>query len=507
MSFVSIQFFAFLAVLFCVYFLVPRKWQWKVLPLFSIWFYISYGVQYIGFILCTVLMTYFMAVRLNRTDHKFAQLKQQCDNKEQRKKYKEKYIKSKKIIMLAGLSLNFGIWAILKYANLVDFLPLGISIYSFVAAGYCIDVYRGKYQAEKNLLKYCSFITFFPHIVQGPFSRYDVLGSTLFEKHDFDFERFAQGSLRMAWGYLKKLVIANRMTVAVDLIMADTVGFDGIYIFWLFILLPVRLYADFSGYMDIAAGLCHILGIRLQENFMQPFFAKSIDEFWRRWHITLGAWFRDYLFYPVSMSKLTQKISKRCKNKFSPATARLIPSYIALIFVWSATGLWHGGSPNFLLWGWINLFCIVTSMQFKPFYARIKNRLHIADENRIWQAVQMIRTFLIFGFAEMVSDTRSIYGIFMKCKALVCGRNWNLIFEPLKLFPDLSIQEVFVLIIGVSIIFIIDVLKERQVNIYSLVQRIPMLPRYIAYCTLLYSIILLGYFGADATEGFMYAQF
>jgi len=507
MSFVSIQFFCFLAVLLGVYFLVPRKWQWKVIPLFSIWFYISYGAQFIVFILATVFLTYVMGVCLNREDNKLIQLKQQCDNKEQKKQFKEKSIKSKKKIMLAGLLLNFGIWAVLKYAKPADFLPLGISIYTFIAAGYCVDVYRGKYPAEKNLLKYCSFIMFFPHIVQGPFSRYDVLGDALFEEHNFDFERFSQGSLRMAWGFFKKLVIANRMTVVVDLIMADVTEFNGIYILWLFILLPIRLYADFSGYMDIAVGLCHILGIRLQENFSQPFFARSIDEFWRRWHITLGAWFRDYLFYPVSMSKVTQKISKKCKNKVSAATARLIPSYIALILVWSATGLWHGGSPNYLVWGWINLFCIVTSMQFKPVYSRVKNRLHISDENRIWQLIQMIRTFLIFGFAEMVSDTRSMYGILMKCKALVIGQNWGLVFEPLKLFPGLSLQDVFILVMGVAIIVIIDILKEKQVDVYCLIQRVPMLLRYIGYCVLLYSIILLGRFGTDAAEGFMYAQF
>lgn len=507
MSFVSIQFIVFLALLLVIYFRLPDKWQWKVIPLFSLWFYVSYGVQYIGFIVGTVVITYLMGIWLNRADDRLEELKEQCTDREQKKQCKKNCAKAKKKIMLVGLTANFGVWAVLKYANLVDFLPLGISIYTFIAAGYCIDVYRGKYRAERNFLKYCSFITFFPHIVQGPFSRYDVLGKTLFEHHRFEYRRFGQGVVRVAWGYFKKLVIANRLSVVVELIMADSSGYGGIYILLLIILLPIRLYADFSGYMDIVVGLCHVMGIRLQENFKQPIFAKSIDEFWRRWHITLGAWFRDYLFYPVSMSKPVQNISKKCKNLVSSATARLIPSYLALIVVWSATGLWHGGSPNYLLWGWINLFCIVTSMQFKPLYTKAKNRLHISDENRIWQLVQMARTFLIFGFAEMVSDTQSIYGIFMKCKSLIYNRNWQLFFSPLELFPGLEVSDLWILVVGIALMLMIDILKEKGFSIDELVHRIPTVPRYVCYIMLLYSILLFGYIGADAAEGFMYAQF
>lgn len=507
MSFISFEFFAFIFLLLIIYFLMPGKWQWITIPIFSMAFYLSYGIESVGFILFTIILTYIMGILLKQTDEWFSEKRKQCEDKQLKKQYKEDCARTKKKIMLLGLMVNFGIWAVLKYVSILKFMPLGISIYTFIAAGYCIDVYRGKFAAEKNFLKYCSFVTFFPHIVQGPFSRYDMLGTTLFEKHSFDYERFGQGALRMAWGYFKKLVVANRITIVVDIIMAGDSQYGGIYVFLLFILLPIRLYADFSGYMDIVAGLCHILGIRLQENFIQPFFAKSIDEFWRRWHITLGAWFRDYLFYPVSMSKSVQKVSKKLKTKVSPSTARLIPSYIALVFVWTATGLWHGRTPNYILWGWINLFCIVTGMQFKSFYTKIKQFLHISDENRIWQGFQMVRTFLIFGFAEMVSDTRSMYGIFMNCKSLISEFNWQLIFNPLALFPGLSVQDLVILAGSVLVIVVLDVLKEKKIDIYELVHRIPVVVRYVGYVVLFYGIILLGYFGADVAEGFMYAQF
>lgn len=507
MSFVSLEFFGFLALLFLVYFITPGKHQWKVIPVFSMIFYLSCGVESILFILFTIIVTYYVGFFLNKEEDKFKEFKNQCEDREQRKVYKDNYNRNKKRIMVAGLVSVFGVWIVLKYTDLFSISPVGISIYTFIAAGYCIDVYREKFAAEKSFGKYFTFVTFFPQIIQGPFSRYDVLSPTLFEKHVFDFERFGRGVARICYGYFKKLVIANRLTVAVDAIMAVDSGYGGIYVFMLFLILPIRLYADFSGYMDIVVGVCHILGIDLQENFRQPIFAKSIDEFWRRWHITLGAWFKDYLFYAVSMGKTAQKIAKKCKKKLSPATARMIPSYIAFVLVWSATGLWHGGKPTYLIWGWINLICIVSSMQLKPFYTKVKAKLHIKDESKAWKCFQMMRTFLIFGFAEMVSDTRSVYRMIMNCKSLFCEHNWNLLLTPLELFPGLEVMDLIILAISVFFMYLVDVLKEKEIDINVMTHKSPVWVRYIGYAVLFYFILVFGYVGADAAEGFMYAQF
>ena len=507
MSLISIQFFAFLALLLLIYYTIPSKWQWLVPPVFSILFYISYGVGQIVMILSAVLLTYGLGLGLNHVDDRFHALRSECKDKEARKAYKAECTKWKKRMMLAGLLLNFGIWAAFKFMHIFSFSPLGISIYTFIGAGYCIDVYRAKYRAERNLLRYCSFMMFFPHIVQGPFSRYDALGKTLFVRHAFDFDHLEQGMLRLLWGCFKKLVIADRMLVVINTILPKDSGYGGVYVFLLFILLPIQLYADFSGYMDIVAGVCHMMGITLQENFMQPFFARSIDEFWRRWHITLGAWFKDYLFYPISMSKIVQKFSTRCKKICPPAMVRLIPSYIALFFVWSATGLWHGSSPNFLLWGWINLFCIVSGMQLKPVYGKIRQRLHLSEDNKCLHLVQMIRTFLIFGFAEMVSDVRSVHGIMMKCRSLFVEHNWRLLCRPMELFPGLEGRDLLLMAVGVLVMLLLDILKERGFKPYDAVGRVPVLPRYVCYVTLFYAVLLFGYAGAGAAGGFMYEQF
>lgn len=507
MSLISFPFFVFVLVLVVAYYLIPGKWQWVVITVFNILFYLSYGMAAVCFFAATMVLTYTMGILLNRTEDRFGALRKICVDKEQKKKYKADCVKTKKRIMLVGLFVDFTLWFLFKFTSLFSFSPLGISIYTFIAAGYCIDVYRGKYRAEKNLLRYASFVSFFPHIVQGPFSRYDALQETLYAENKFNFDRLEQGMIRIVWGCLKKLVIADRIKVVVDIVLPMDSGYGGIYVFLLFVLLPIQLYADFSGYMDIVAGICHMLGICLQENFKQPFFAKSIDEFWRRWHITLGAWFRDYLFYPVSMSRAVQKISSRCKDRLSPSFVRMIPSYIALFFVWSATGLWHGKSWNFLLWGWINLFCIASGMQFKPLYERIKGKLHISGENKWWHLFQMVRTFLIFGFAEMVSDIPSIYGIWTKCRSLLYERNWYLLAKPLQLFSGLGTRDLVILGIGVVMMLILDILKEKNVDVYGLAERIPVFFRYFGYVTLFYMVVLFGYAGGNAAGGFMYEQF
>lgn len=507
MPLLSFPFFVFVLVLMAAYYWIPCKWQWIVIPVFNLLFYFSYGAAAVCFLAATMFLTYTMGILLNRTDDRFSALRKACDDKEQKKRYKADCVKTKKRIMLVGLFVDFAFWFLFKFTSLFSFSPLGISVYTFIAAGYCIDVYRGKYRAERNLLKYASFVSFFPHIVQGPFSRYDSLKETLFEGRRFNFDRLEQGMIRIVWGCFKKLVIADRMKVVIDTILPKDSGYGGVYVFLLFIILPIQLYADFSGYMDIVAGICHMLGIRLQENFKQPFFARSIDEFWRRWHITLGAWFRDYLFYPVSMSRAVQKISARCGKRLSPALARLIPSYIALFFVWTATGLWHGKTWNFLLWGWINLFCIASSMQFKPLYERIKRRLHITEGNRALRLFQMARTFLIFGFAEMVSDIPSIYGIWTKCRSLLCEHNWYLLARPLQLFSGLAARDLVILGIGVVMMLVLDILKEKNVDLYGAAGRIPVVFRYLGYVSLFYAVILLGYGGGNAAGGFMYEQF
>lgn len=528
MSFISFTFLVFILILLLMYFCVPAHMQWCVILIFNIIFYLSYGAEYIGFIGITAIVTWGMALMLERTESRYDDLKQKCEDKEERKKLNKEKIHKKKGIMVLGLAVCFGIWGVFKYAatfllgvNRVTgilgkewnceipsyVLPLGISFYTFIAASYCIDIYRQKYKSEHNFFRYFTFVSFFPHLIQGPFSRYDHLSKSLYETHTFDYRRMGEGIVRIVWGLIKKMVIADRLSIVIDRICQQDQELGGIYIIVLIVLLPVRLYTDFSGYMDMGIGICRIMGISLQENFRQPVFAKSVDEFWRRWHITLGAWFRDYLFYPVSMSGWVKKVTKRLKQKVSPELHRMLPSYIALFFVWSATGLWHGGAFNYLLWGWINLLCIASGMLFKEKYKAIKKKLHIRDTSRLWQGIQMTRTFLIFGVTEMLSDASSFSEFCREIKRLLMVSNWGIVKTPLALLPGLEGEDVCIVVALLAIVVIIDILKEKKADIYGMLHQIPIIPRYICYVAMVYVVILFGFSGGDVMGGFMYAQF
>ncbi|MDO4332432.1 MAG: MBOAT family O-acyltransferase [Eubacteriales bacterium] len=505
MSFLSVKFLLFLAVLFAAYFLLPKKWQRGVLLIANIVFYLSAGVKYAGFILVTAISAWGIALLVERTNEKYQELRKNARTREEKQAGKAVCTRKKKQIMIVVMALNFGIWIGFKYSGLP--LPLGISFYTFIAVGYCIDVYRGKYTAEKRFDRFFLFLTFFPHIIQGPFSRYDKLKDSLSTEHEFSLDRMGEGIVRMLWGFFKKMVIADRLGVVVQNIYGGEGSYGGIYILVLMAAVTLQLYADFSGYMDIAAGICRVLGLELQENFRQPLFSRSIEEVWRRWHITLGAWFRDYLFYSISMSRAVQKLGKRCKEKMSPAMARMIPSYLALAVVWTATGFWHGATWYYLIWGWMNMVFIILGMQLSASYTKIREKLHISDSNRAWRLFQMLRTFLLFGYMEMFSDSGSTSCSVRLTISLFSSNNWGLVKHPLLLFPGLEILDVVIVAAGLLLILTADILKEKGKNLYQVLKSVPIVVRYIGYAGLFYAIILLGNTGTDLTGGFMYAQF
>lgn len=506
MSLLSIRFLAFSAVLLLLYYLLPRKWQWVVLLCANTIFYLSAGVTYAGCLGITAVSSWWAAGRIERTNEHYRELRKQCASREEKQANKAACTKEKKKLMACVMILNFGLWIVLKYISPVA-APLGISFYTFIAMGYCIDVYRGKYQAEKSFWHFFVFLSFFPQMVQGPFSRYNIMKDTLNEEHAFSFDLLGEGILRMLWGFFKKMVIADRLGTVVAAIYAGESVSGGIYVPVLMVCVTLQLYADFSGYMDIVAGVCRMLGIRLQENFRQPFFSKSIEEVWRRWHITLGAWFRDYVFYSISMSKPAQNLAKKCRKRMSPATARMLPSYLALVAVWTATGLWHGATWCFLIWGWMNLVIIVAGMQLAPFYEKLRSSLHIKADSRGFALFQMARTFLIFGFMEMFSDAGSLANAVSICVSFFTNSNWGLIKRPALLFPGLSGGDIFIVAAGLLLMLLVDVMKEKNRSIWNMLGKIPMPVRYLGYVVIFYAVILLGNTGADLTGGFMYAQF
>ena len=362
MSLFTLIAFAFACA--AAYYLCPLRFRWLLLLFVSYAYYAYCGMNALPFILLTTLSTWAGALLIGRTGEKAkAELKARKAELDAagKKALKAAAKKKQRRLFYLTLILNFGVLALLKYTspvleaagrpalNLV--LPLGISFYTFQSMGYLIDVYGEKYAPEKNPAKFALFVSFFPQLIQGPIARHDQLAHQLTEPHRFDWENIHRGALLMLWGFFKKKVIADRALPLVDEVFANQGEFGGAVIVIAVLFYSLQQYCDFSGGIDLVTGIAELFGIRLAPNFKRPYFSVSLGDFWRRWHISLGSWMRDYVFYPFALTKPVTKLSKAAKKAFGLEFSRALPAALGNILVFLLVGIWHGASWNFLFWG------------------------------------------------------------------------------------------------------------------------------------------------------------
>lgn len=431
MTLTSFPFLIFAAVTVLCYYLVPKRGQWMVLLTASILFYAAAGGWYLPFILTTVLTTFFLARVIEsraKADEDYITAHKADMAKEERKAYKAAGKKKRFRILVAGLVLNFGILAVLKYTgftvSIVNdllglfsdtsltvpslILPLGISFYTFRSTAYLIDVYRGKAEAAKNLGKYALFISFFPAVMQGPICRWGELAHQLDTPHKAEWNNLSAGLLRMLWGAFKKLVVADTLMVAVKTIVGTPEDFGGMYVLLLIILYSAVIYGDFTGGIDITIGLSRMLGLRLTENFNRPFSSRSTAEYWNRWHITMGSWFTDYVFYPLSICSSMQKLTKWSRAHLGKAIGMRFPVYFATLLTWFLTGLWHGASWNFIVWGLLNGVVILISRELEPLYAKFHKRFPKLTASSFYGGFCCVRTFFLMGAIRILDCYRDV---------------------------------------------------------------------------------------------------
>ncbi len=527
MLFTSYGFLAFLCVLFLAYYLVPKRWQWGLLLLASYGFYAFAGLDCLIFILVTTLSAYgcarWMGVRKEKEESYLASHREDMD-KETRKGFRAAAKRTRFRILVGGLVLNFGILAVLKYTgfflqnvNRVTglfghdgfavpdlLLPMGISFYIFQTMGYLIDVYRGKAPAEKNPFKLALFVSFFPQLVQGPISRYGDLAEQLYVPHAFDGRNMTYGLQRILWGYFKKLVIADRILVAMKVLLGDPEQYAGGYVFLLIILYSAEIYADFTGGIDITIGIAEALGIRLKENFDRPFSSQSTKEYWRRWHITMGTWFTDYVFYPVSVCKPMMKVSKWSRRVFGNNVGKRVPVYLATILTWFLTGLWHGAAWNFVVWGLLNCLVILVSQELEPLYARFRKRFPRLTASRGYGAFMAIRTFLLMGLIRSLDCYRDVGTTFRMWGSMLT--TWNL-DEMLGGIFKLGLDGWDFLILGLGCAIMAAVSTASQKGVRDRLYDRPVLS-WTLCGALFVGILLFGAYGIgyDASQ-FIYNQF
>lgn len=515
MHFASYEFILFLVILVVVYYTIPKKWQWMLLLAASYVFYSFAGIENFAYILTTTVTTWFAAIRIDKlkqhqNDH--LDRNKSAMSREERKSYKTEIKAKQKKWLVACLVLNFGILAVLKYSGYFSFgnlnlvMSLGISFYTFQAMGYLIDVYRGIYDSEKNLAKLALFVSFFPQLIQGPISRFNQLKETLFAEHAFDSRKFSYGLMRVLWGFFKKLVIADRLFVPVSTMISSPGDYRGAYVLVIMFFYAIELYADFTGGIDIAIGAAQLLGIRLEENFERPYFSKSITEYWRRWHITLGTWFKDYLFYPISVSKTMLNLSKKARKTLGNGIGKRLPVYTASVLVWLTTGIWHGSSWNFVVWGLMNCLVILVSQECVPLYERFHNRFSV-QHTGWYRLFQVIRTFWLMSFIRTL-DLYPQVGTTFRLYASIFTE-WNLpeLFQGGLMQLGLTGADYAVLAAATGLV-LYGSLQSRSGSLLVKLSSRPLMVRYAAYFMIFVVILIFGAYGIgyDSNQ-FIYSRF
>lgn len=540
MSYSSIEFILFVGITVLAYFLLPLKNnKWIVLLLASYTFYLFAGYKYIIFIILTTISTYLVARWIDKVALKSKQLIKENKaewNKEEKKEHKRKIKIKKRLIMLIALLFNFGVLALLKYYNFTVgningiigalgfdlsaptlnlFLPLGISFYTFQSMGYVVDVYRGRVSAEKNPLKLALFVSFFPHIIQGPISFYSQLAHQLYQPHKFDFRRFKYGCELILWGFVKKLIIADRAVIAINTVTENYNAYNGTTLTFTVVLYALQIYADFSGGIDISRGVAQIFGIDMAENFRRPYFSKSINEYWRRWHITLGAWMKEYVFYPVAMSGAIINTSKKIKGKKENAgkikahISMVFPSAVASFVVFLIVGIWHGATWNNVAFGLWNGSVITLSIILKPIFDIVLEKLHINAKSFAYGVFQMFRTFLIVLVSYVFDIAPSFTQSLRTIKMFFVDQNIRTGISQIRGL-GMGTKDFVIIILGAIIIFVASVIQERNpdTTIRQMLDNRAFIIRFAVILIAVIGIILCGIYGPGYNAAdFVYMQF
>lgn len=530
MSFVSYGFVAFMVICLLVYYAAPKKFRYLVLLFASYVFYVLAMRQYVLYIVATTVTVYAAGLVIDRiSKQQKAYIKENKGqlSKEEKKAYKGAMKRKQKTVMILCLLFNFGILAFLKYANFVIanvnlvrlnlfhntnyfsffnlVLPLGISFYTFQAMGYLIDLYFGKYEAEHHFGKFALFVSFFPQIIQGPISRFNELSATLYEGHDFDFKNLTYGFYQVMWGLFKKLLIADRVAAYVSNTVASHRELGGAYILFAIFLYSMQIYGDFSGGIDITIGAARMFGISLARNFDRPFFSKSVAEYWRRWHITLGTWFKDYIFYPLSISKWTIHLGKWIRTHINEGLGKKMPIYVAMFLVWFTTGLWHGAEWRYIVWGLLNFTILAASTELEPYYEKWYAALHIPRHSFAVKFWQVLRTFWIMAFLRVFDIAGGVGDAF----SVIRGVFRNFFEFSLEGVSALGLpeQELKAALAACFVVLCVS-LVQRRGSIRDRIMQCAWPVRWVCMTALVAAVVIFGSYGIgyDARD-FIYLQF
>ncbi|HET59116.1 MAG TPA: MBOAT family protein [Chloroflexi bacterium] len=497
MNFTNFWFYPFLLLVTIVNYLLPRKTRWVALLIASWGFYLSVDLRFAAVLLLVTVFAYTFSLRI-------------ADAVERAEK--KRWLTAGIIALLIPLasfkildfsSLILSAWFSSDNDAIIRFLmPLGLSFYTFTALAYLIDIYRGTATLQRSFPRFALFLSLFPKLIAGPIERATPLMTQLFDPAPFDHDRFVQSTVRVGWGLLKKIVLANRLAVIADAVFNAPDGRSAPVLIAGVLAFTFQVYIDFSAYTDIAIGVAGMLGIQLSENFKQPYFAQSVTDFWRRWHISFSSWLRDYLFLPLNFASRRKKIvlkprkDGRSRSPFWQDLADHAFTYRNILVTFLISGLWHGSNWTFLAWGFLHGIFQAVELQ--------RRHLHKTQKNHPLRAVA-ITFFLttiawIFFRANSIPDAFTILGRIGAFKHFFTLSGWDMSSLGLD-FNDRLLA--FFLVI---IFFVIEVI-ERDTSFLHIFHQQKLWLRWIIYIAAIMAILLFGQYGGSAYSQFLYFQF
>ncbi|MBR5427251.1 MAG: MBOAT family protein [Clostridia bacterium] len=532
MKITSFAFPGFVLAALIVFRLFPAGKRWWVLLAASAVFYLTHSVGGFFVMLLTALLIWFAALRVQKKKDGFSlwlRENGETADRETKKEKKEFYRKKQKRIVAAATAITLGILFLCKYYGVYAsginelfnikiwtaeglLLPLGISYFSFQLIGYLVDVHRGVTDAERNPLKVILFGGFFLSVMQGPFCRWDALTPQLCAENDrkLTFDEYRSAVLKIVGGYIKKLCVADQFAPIADEVFMNYTQHKGLGIVLGVVCFAVRLYADFSGYMDIIIGVGQLFGVEMPENFRQPFFSNNMAEFWQRWHITLGAWLRDYVFYPILKSNAFKKMGKALSAKAGANAARKIPTYLGLLILWTLIGLWHGPQLHYVFGvGILQFVYIFLGEITRPVFTKIDRLLHLDGRKLPLRIIRSLRCTLLMMFAWIFFNASSVSAALEMLKNMFAQPKPGQVTSVfLAAGVDGQMRTLIWFAVCIALTVAVDILHEKGISLREFLSRKPYPVRLAVYLLLAFALIIFGAYGGRFSTGdFIYTGF
>ena len=509
-SITSLWFFVFLAAALLLYYLLPGKLQWGWLLVASFGFiFLSVGLSPFLFLAVDILAVYGGTLLIEKTENPvarrwelFAVLLIVIGQL-----FMLKYYDGIAPWLSAAIARVFGFSAFTWRSTFLA--PIGISYFSLSAIGYILDVYWGTCRAQRNPFKLSLWISWFPALVSGPIVRYAEQSVQLFTEHRFCYRSVKFGFERILWGLFLKMVIADRLSIFTTAILGADGVYTGFYMVVALLLFAFQLYADFSGCMDIVLGVSEMFQIGLPENFQRPFFARNLSEFWRRWHITLGEWSKDYLLYPILKSAPFINLGSVCRRRFGKKKGKNVPTYIGLFILWLMIGIWHGGTAKYIFAaGILPWILLVGGQLLQPVFTAMTRWLKVNTACLSYRIFSSLRTLFLMCVIWLFASSASLLQGFKTLTGLFPPFNvWVLFNDSLFTF-GLDIKDFVIVFIGLTGLFAVSLLQEQGKHIRAALDRQNLVFQWLILLGGIMAVILLGIYGPGYNPAnFIYGGF